>query len=107
MSSSILVKKRVEKPTFEDLDVGASRLIIDEKIKLKQGHEISELSRELVELELSADSPAGHFTEHSIVFDDDHEIDADIVVLATGYKVRTIGRYDSFIRGGLMSYCRT
>ncbi|KAK0196665.1 dimethylaniline monooxygenase [Armillaria mellea] len=50
------------------IDVGASKLIIEKKIKLKQGHEIS------------------HFTESAIVFDDGTEIEADIVVLATGYK---------------------
>ncbi|KAF9050669.1 dimethylaniline monooxygenase [Hymenopellis radicata] len=50
------------------IDVGASQLIIDKKIKLKQGHEIS------------------HFTEKSVVFDDNTELEADIVVMATGYK---------------------
>ncbi|KAK0463686.1 dimethylaniline monooxygenase [Desarmillaria tabescens] len=50
------------------IDVGASKLIAERKIKLKQGHEIS------------------HFTETSVVFDDGTEIEADIVVLATGYK---------------------
>ncbi|PWN53375.1 flavin-binding monooxygenase-like protein [Violaceomyces palustris] len=50
------------------LDVGASKLIADGKIKMKQGQEIS------------------HFTEDGIVFADGQEIKADIVVLATGYK---------------------
>ncbi|KAK0211151.1 dimethylaniline monooxygenase [Desarmillaria ectypa] len=50
------------------IDVGASKLIVERKIKLKQGHQIS------------------HFTENSVVFDDGTEIEADIVVLATGYK---------------------
>ncbi|KAG7448195.1 pyridine nucleotide-disulfide oxidoreductase family protein [Guyanagaster necrorhizus] len=50
------------------IDVGASKLIAEKKIKIKQGHEIS------------------YFTENSLVFDDDTEIEADIVVLATGYQ---------------------
>ncbi|KIY66331.1 putative flavin-containing monooxygenase YUCCA3 [Cylindrobasidium torrendii FP15055 ss-10] len=50
------------------IDVGASKLIIDGKIKLKQGQEID------------------HLTETSVVFADGTEIEADTVVLATGYK---------------------
>ncbi|OZJ03213.1 hypothetical protein BZG36_04538 [Bifiguratus adelaidae] len=50
------------------LDVGASQLIIDGKIKMKQGQEIN------------------HFDENGIVFADGSRLDADIVVLATGYK---------------------
>lgn len=47
------------------LDVGASKLIADGKIKIKQGQEID------------------HFTEDSIVFADGSKLAADIVVLAT------------------------
>ncbi|PBK93021.1 hypothetical protein ARMGADRAFT_145241 [Armillaria gallica] len=50
------------------IDVGASKLIAEKKIKIKQGHEIS------------------NFTQDSPVFDDGTEIEADIVVLATGYQ---------------------
>ncbi|SJL00892.1 related to monooxygenase [Armillaria ostoyae] len=50
------------------IDVGASNLIAEKKIKIKQGHEIS------------------NFTQDSLVFDDGTELEADIVVLATGYQ---------------------
>ncbi|KAK0463689.1 putative dimethylaniline monooxygenase (N-oxide-forming) [Desarmillaria tabescens] len=50
------------------IDVGASKLIAEKKIKIKQGHEIS------------------HFTENTLVFDDRTAIEADIVILATGYQ---------------------
>ncbi|KLO18204.1 FAD/NAD-binding domain-containing protein [Schizopora paradoxa] len=49
------------------LDVGASQLIIDGKIGLKSGNQIS------------------HFTKDSIVFDDGSSLPADVVVFATGY----------------------
>lgn len=50
------------------IDVGASKLIINGDIKLKQGHEISEI------------------TKDGLVFDDDTELQADVIVLATGYQ---------------------
>ncbi|KLO18206.1 hypothetical protein SCHPADRAFT_936467 [Schizopora paradoxa] len=49
------------------LDVGASQLIIDGKIKLKSGGQIS------------------HFTEESVVFEDGSSLPADVVIFATGY----------------------
>lgn len=49
------------------IDVGASRLIADGKIKLKQGVEIEKL------------------TKDGVLFKDGTELKADIVVLATGY----------------------
>lgn len=50
------------------IDVGASQLIIDGKIKIKQGVEIE------------------RFTADGVVFTDGTELPADIVVLATGYQ---------------------
>jgi len=50
------------------IDVGASTLIAEKKIKLKQGHEITKL------------------TKDGVLFDDGEEIKADIVVFATGYS---------------------
>jgi len=50
------------------IDVGASQLIIDGKIKIKQGHEIQEV------------------TEHGLRFDDGSELEADEVIFATGYQ---------------------
>ena len=47
-------------------DVGASQLIIDGKIKLKSGSQIS------------------HFTKEGIVFEDGSSLPADVVVFATG-----------------------
>ena len=49
------------------IDVGASQLIIDGKIKLKSGHGVS------------------HLTENSVVLTDGTELPADAVVYATGY----------------------
>lgn len=49
------------------IDVGASRLIIDKKIKLKSGCNISLIK------------------EHSVVFTDQSEIPADLIVYATGF----------------------
>jgi putative flavoprotein involved in K+ transport len=50
------------------LNIGASELIIDGKIKLKAGVDIARL------------------TERQVMFSDGSALDADIVVLATGYK---------------------
>jgi cation diffusion facilitator CzcD-associated flavoprotein CzcO len=50
------------------LNIGASELIIDGKIKLKAGVDIARL------------------TERQVIFADGSALDADIVVLATGYK---------------------
>ena len=49
------------------LMTGAEKEIINGKIKMKQGQQIS------------------HFTEEGLVFADGEEIKADVVVLATGY----------------------
>lgn len=49
------------------IDVGASQLIIDGKIKLASGSEVKEL------------------TEDSVVLEDGREIPADVVIYATGY----------------------
>ena len=49
------------------IDVGASQLIIDGKIKLKSGSDVS------------------HLTETSVVLKDGTELPADLVVYATGY----------------------
>lgn len=48
-------------------DVGASQLIIDGKIGLKSGSQIS------------------HFTKDGIVFEDGEKLPADVVIFATGY----------------------
>lgn len=50
------------------IDVGASELVADGKIKLKSGFEVVD------------------FTESSVVFNDGSELEADLVVLATGYQ---------------------
>jgi hypothetical protein len=50
------------------IDVGASQLIADGKIKIKQGQEIS------------------HIDAHSITFADGDELKADEIVFATGYQ---------------------
>ncbi|KAK2599113.1 hypothetical protein QQS21_005454 [Conoideocrella luteorostrata] len=50
------------------IDVGASKLIVDGKIKVKQGQEISEI------------------LPHGIRFADGSELEADEIVLATGYQ---------------------
>ncbi|MEM7535627.1 MAG: NAD(P)/FAD-dependent oxidoreductase [Chloroflexota bacterium] len=49
------------------IDVGASELVADGSIKLKSGVEV------------------GHIKENGIVFSDGSELDADLIVLATGY----------------------
>jgi len=49
------------------IDVGASQLIIDGRIKLESGAGVQEL------------------TENSVVLDDGREIEADVVIYATGY----------------------
>lgn len=50
------------------IGVGASKLIIEKKIKLKQAYETN------------------HFIETSVIFDDVTEIGADIIVLTTIYE---------------------
>ncbi len=50
------------------IDVGASDLIADGKIKLKSGAEVAEIK------------------PHSVVFSDGDELDADLIVYATGYS---------------------
>lgn len=50
------------------IDVGCSQLIIDGKIKVKQGSEISEVK------------------EHGLLFEDGTELEADEIVFATGYQ---------------------
>lgn len=50
------------------IDVGCSQLIIDGKIKVKQGCEIAEVK------------------EHGLLFDDGTELEADEIVFATGYQ---------------------
>ncbi|KAG2090630.1 uncharacterized protein F5147DRAFT_787192 [Suillus discolor] len=49
------------------LDVGASQMIIDGKIKLK------------------SDGPISRFTQTGLLFDDGSTLDADVVIFATGY----------------------
>ena len=50
------------------IDVGASQLIIDGKIKVKQGQEITEVK------------------PHGLLFTDGSELEADEIVFATGYE---------------------
>lgn len=50
------------------IDVGCSQLIIDGKIKVKQGQEIAEVK------------------EHGLLFADGSELEADVIVFATGYQ---------------------
>ncbi|WAQ87739.1 hypothetical protein PtA15_8A645 [Puccinia triticina] len=50
------------------IDVGCSELIASKRIKLKQGKEVASL------------------TEHGLQFEDGEEIDADLIVFATGYQ---------------------
>lgn len=50
------------------IDVGASQLIIDGKIKVKQGQEIAEVK------------------PHGLLFADGSELEADEIVFATGYE---------------------
>lgn len=52
------------------LDVGACQLIIDGKIKLKSGPRIE------------------RFTKTGLKFDDGSELDADVVLFATGYDAQ-------------------
>jgi len=49
------------------VDTGCAQLIVDGKIKIKQGHEVD------------------HFEEDGVVFDDGTKLDADTVILATGF----------------------
>ena len=50
------------------IDVGASQLIIDGKIKIKQGQEIEEVK------------------PHGLLFKDSAELPADEIIFATGYE---------------------
>ena len=50
------------------IDVGASQLIADKKIKIKQGQEVKAIKA------------------HSLVFADDSELEADEIIFATGYQ---------------------
>lgn len=50
------------------IDVGCSQLIVDGKIKVKQGQEIAEVK------------------EHGLLFADGSELEADVIVFATGYQ---------------------
>jgi hypothetical protein len=50
------------------IDVGASQLIVDKKIKIKQGHQVKSIKA------------------HSLVLADDSELEADEIVFATGYQ---------------------
>jgi len=50
------------------LDIGACQLIIDGKIKIK-GAQVS------------------HFSTDRIVFKDGSDLDADVVILATGWRI--------------------
>ena len=50
------------------VDVGASQLIADKKIKIKQGHTVKSVKA------------------HSLVLADDSELEADEIVFATGYQ---------------------
>lgn len=50
------------------IDVGTSQLIVDKKIKIKQGHEVKCVKA------------------HSLVLADDSELEADEIVFATGYQ---------------------
>lgn len=50
------------------IDVGASQLIVDKKIKIKQGHQVKSI------------------TAHGLVLADYSEIEADEIVFATGYQ---------------------
>jgi len=49
------------------IDVGCSRMIVDGKIKIKQGKEIAKI------------------VEDGVVFEDGSKLEADVIVLATGY----------------------
>ena len=49
------------------IDVGCSQMIVDGKIKIKQGKEIAKI------------------VEDGVVFEDESKLEADVIVLATGY----------------------
>jgi hypothetical protein len=53
--------------TVPYIETGASRLIVEGKIKLKSGPQIEK------------------FTEHTIQFDDGSELEADVIIFATGW----------------------
>ena len=57
-------------------DTGGSQLIADGKIKLKSGPQIQ------------------RFTEHAILFDDGSELQADVVVFATGCASSLLSHHD-------------
>lgn len=67
-NSSGLLMKYFQRGGGYYIDVGASQLIIDGKIHIKQGHEIVEVKA------------------HSLLFDDGSELSADELVFATGYQ---------------------
>ena len=50
------------------IDVGCSKLIIDGKIKIKQGKEITKI------------------VEDGVIFEDGSKVEADVIVLATGFN---------------------
>ncbi|TFK48084.1 FAD/NAD(P)-binding domain-containing protein [Heliocybe sulcata] len=58
------------------IDMGASQMIIDGKIKLKSG------------------SPISHFTEAGVKFQDGSELSCDVVIFATGYQTPRDGVID-------------
>ncbi|KAF7294094.1 hypothetical protein MKEN_01456000 [Mycena kentingensis (nom. inval.)] len=58
------------------MDMGCGQLIIDDEVKIKQGVEIT------------------HFEPNAVVFADGTKLDADVVVLATGYTP-IVDRYTS------------
>jgi len=62
-----LFMKYVRRGSGYYIDVGASQLIIDGKIKLKSGVSVKEIK------------------EHSVLFSDGSELPADLIVYATGY----------------------
>ena len=69
--------------------MGASALIANGSIKIKQGHDIgSHLSFHIVSNNISwrLSNLEERFTKDSLIFDDGTSLKADIVVLATGYK---------------------
>lgn len=46
-----------------------------------------------------------HFTKTGIVFTDGTEVDADVVIFATGYKLRAPYLDTSIVQGGLIYLC--
>lgn len=66
--SSGLLMKYLHRGGGYYIDVGASQLIADKKIKIKQGQEITQINA------------------HSISFTDGTELEADEIIFATGYR---------------------